>query len=97
VYEKNLNRQPTNSFPDVALRRIILIGLILLVTGFVLLMALIATLVRFAVGGSGNPPLPHPLAEIVGSFITFSTLGWIVFVILGAVLIIAGSVAKEKK
>jgi hypothetical protein len=79
------------------MKKITLIGLIFLVTGVTLLMALIGILLRFAVGGSGNPPLPSPLGEILGSFVVFSTLAWIVFVISGLVLIVAGALTKSKK
>jgi len=67
-----------------------MIGLALLVFGFLLFIGLIFLLLRFAVGASENPSLPSPLGEFVSFFIRLGTF-WFVFVIVGTVLIAMGT------
>lgn len=64
------------------------IGLGLLVIGLVLLAGLICLVVRFAVGGSHNPPLSSPLREFI-TFFYWLGMCWFVFVGVGVALLVS--------
>jgi hypothetical protein len=57
--------------------------------GFLLFVGLFFLILMFAVGGSGNPPLPSPLGQIVTYLISLGTF-WFVFILVGTVLIAVG-------
>jgi len=70
------------------------IGIVFLVIGFLLLVGFVFLLVMFAVGGSANPPPSSPFRE----FLSFAfALGrfWLIFVIVGAILIAVGALQRD--
>ena len=83
-----------NECLDDLLKKVTLIGLIFLGIGVLFLFALMSTLLRFAVGGSANPPLRSPLGELLSTLVGISSVAWIIFVLLGLVLMIAGFLRK---
>lgn len=83
-------------FRDNYLKTLTKVGIVFLIVGFLLFTALIYLVVMFAVGGGpGSPGLPSPLGEFV---LFFTRLGafWFFFVIMGAVLIVAGAFQRKR-
>jgi len=70
-------------------------GLILLIVGGLSFLGLMFVVLGFGVGGSGNPPLTGWYAALI-TFIYTIGFFWFVFLIIGAVLIVAGLIKKHK-
>ena len=70
-------------------------GLIFLIVGGLSFVGLMFVVLRFGVGGSGNPPLTGWYAALITS-IYWIGFFWFVFLIIGAVLIVAGIMKKHK-
>jgi hypothetical protein len=69
-------------------------GLIFLIVGGLSFLGLIFVVLGFGIGGSGNPPLTGWLAVLI-TFITTIGFFWFVFLIIGAVLTVAGFLKKR--
>jgi hypothetical protein len=70
-------------------------GLILLIVGGLSFLGLMFVVLGFGVGGSGNPPLTGWYAALITSIETIGFF-WFVFLIIGAVLTVAGLIKKHK-
>lgn len=80
---------------DNYLKTVTKVGLVFLIIGFLLLATLFSLVILFAVGGGpGEPGLPSPWGEFVMFFFGLGTF-WFFFVIMGAVLIVAGVFQRQ--
>jgi hypothetical protein len=76
------------------LKTITKIGLGFLAFGFLLIVGLVFLLVMFGVGGSGNPPIPSPLRELISFAILLGSYSY-AFIIVGVVLIVVGALQRR--
>jgi hypothetical protein len=68
-------------------------GLIFLIIGGLSFLGLMYVVLQFGVGGASNPPLTGWFAALV-SLVFAIGFFWFVFLIVGAVLIVAGLIKK---
>ena len=70
-------------------------GLIFLIVGGLSFLGLLFVVLLFGVGASANPPLTGWFVSLI-RFIYTIGVSWFVFLIIGAVLIVAGLIKKHK-
>jgi hypothetical protein len=72
------------------------VGLIFLILGILSFLGLMVVYLAFGAGASANPPLTDWLATLI-SLISIIWAFWFVFMIIGAVFIVAGHLEKRGK